>query len=86
MNKYISDLKDLVFSKTAKDATVVFIGNATSSLLAIVFTIFAARSLGPENWGMVAAVTSLVAILVAFGELGLDAGLLKFVSKLWREN
>ena len=86
MKALANTLQTLIFSKTAKDTSIILIGNMCSSLLAIIFAIFAARSLGPENWGMVAAVTSLIAILVAFGELGMDAGLLKFVSKLWKDN
>lgn len=77
--------KRLVFSRTAKDTSVLFLGNAISSLFGIAFTILAARLLGPENWGIVVAVMSLVAILVAYGDLGLSSGLFRFVSKLWNK-
>jgi len=70
---------------TLRDTTKVFLGNAASSVLAIIFTIVAARALGPESWGLVAAVGSFVGILTAIGELGLDAALLKFVPSFLKE-
>ncbi len=76
----------LIRSKTARDASVVFGGNAVSSFLAIIFTILAARFLGPESWGIVAAVISFISITVAIGELGFDAGLINFVSQKWSAN
>lgn len=70
-------------SKTAKATSVIFLGNITSSILGIIFTILAARFLGPENWGLVAAVGSLTAILVAVGDFGLGAGVFRFASGKW---
>lgn len=83
MIELFSQTRGLVLSKTAKDTSVVFFGNITSSILGIVFTILAARFLGPENWGIVAAVTSLITILVALGDLGLGSGIFRFASGLW---
>lgn len=65
-----------------KDTSVIFTGNAVSLAFGTVFTILAARFLGPENWGIVAAVIGFVGILVAFGDLGLSSGLFRFVSRL----
>lgn len=79
-NPWIS-LRNLVFSRITRDTSVVLFGNALSSTLAVMFTILAARSLGPEGWGIVAAVGSLLTILVAFADLGIGAGLFRFVSK-----
>ncbi|MDO8503202.1 MAG: oligosaccharide flippase family protein [bacterium] len=75
--------KGLVLSKTAKDTSIVFFGNITASILGIVFTILAARFLGPENWGIVAAVISLITILTALGDFGLGSGIFRFASGLW---
>lgn len=82
----LHQLRDLIISKTVKSTSVLFLGNAVSSFLAIVFSIIAARVLGPEKWGIVAAVASLTTILVAFGDLGLGATTLKFVSKKLRRS
>ena len=83
MGPYIKRVYALITSATAKDTSVVFLGNAISSGLGIVFTILAARYLGPEKWGVAAVIISFIAILVAYGELGLTSGLFKFVSRLW---
>jgi len=74
-------VKKLIFSATAKDTTSLFIGNTTSSILAVVFVILVARYLGPKNLGIGMAVVSFVTILSAVGDLGLTSSLFRFVSK-----
>lgn len=64
---------------------MVLFGNFISSVFAVVFTIFAARFLGPENWGIIAAVGSLITILVAVCDLGFSSALFRFVSKKWSQ-
>lgn len=83
MNDLFNQVKDLVLSRTAKDTSVVFIGNAASFLFGIVFTILAARQIEPEGWGIFSAIVGFVGIIVAIGELGLTSGLFRFVSNLW---
>ena len=85
MIAYIDQTIKLFFSRTAKDAIVIMLGNATSAALAVLFTIFAARSLGPEGWGIVAGVISFVTIIEAFGDFGLGSSLFRFISKEWSE-
>lgn len=75
-------VKDSVLSRTARDTSVIFLGNAISLVFGTIFTILAARFLGPEGWGTVAAVIGFIGILVAFGDLGLTSGLFRFVSRL----
>lgn len=77
-------LKDLILSRTAKDASLLAAGNIVSSFLGMVFTIFAARFLGPEGWGIVAAVTSFIPILVALTDLGVGSALFQYVAGKWR--
>lgn len=83
MFEYLASAKVLLFSKTAKSASVVLLGNIASSILGIIFTVFAARILGPESWGLVAAVGSLMTIMVAFGDLGIGANFFQFASGRW---
>lgn len=85
MNELFLNFRDLVLSKLTRDTSIVLFGNLISSSLAVVFTILAARLLGPEEWGIVAAVGSLMTILVALGDLGMGAALFRFVSKRWSE-
>lgn len=85
MIAYFDQTIKLIMSKTAKDTVVVMLGNASAAALAVLFTIFAARALGPEGWGIVAAVISFVTIVEAFGDFGLGSSLFRFISKEWSE-
>lgn len=86
MEELILGVKKLVFSTTARATSYIFIGNATSSLLAVVFSVLAARFLGPANWGIVAAVTSFIPILVALTDLGVGSALFQYAASKWRTN
>lgn len=85
MNEGFLRVRGIAGAKLTKDTSVVLFGNLVSSALAVVFTILAARLLGPENWGIIAAIGSLLTIFVAIGDLGLTAALFRFVSKKWVE-
>lgn len=74
----ISQIKKLVNTQTSKDTAVLFAGNAISSVLAIAFTVIAARVLGPSSWGVVASVIAFMAIINALADFGLGASLFKF--------
>ena len=77
----MSKILKLIFSDTAKNTSVLFLGNIFGAILAVLFTIIAARGLGPEGWGIISAVISVITIGEAIGDLGLSGSLYKFVSK-----
>ena len=77
----LNDIRNLIFSKTAKDSLVIFWGNGVSAILAIIITIIVARTLGPEGWGIAAAVLGFITILSALADLGFGSGLFRFASK-----
>ncbi len=81
MLNLIKDFKGLILSQTAKDSSVIFLGNGISVVLGIIITILAARHLGPENWGVAAAVLSFIIMLSAIADFGFGSGLFRFVSK-----
>ncbi|KKR86099.1 MAG: Polysaccharide biosynthesis protein [Candidatus Woesebacteria bacterium GW2011_GWB1_41_10] len=85
MDDFFLTIKNLVFSKTAKDIYIVFVGNIVSFFFGIIFAILAARAIEPSGWGIFSAAGGLMVILFAFSELGLSSGLFKFVSGLWSE-
>src|SRR3989344_6436156 len=76
-----NDIKNLILSKTAKDSSVIFLGNGISAVLGIIITILAARYLGPESWGIAAAILSFIIMLSAIADFGFGSGLFRFVSK-----
>lgn len=79
------NILDLILSRTSKNTSLVILGNLISSVTGIIFTIFAARILGPESWGIVAAVGSLIPIFVAIGDLGLGASFFQYAAGKWKE-
>lgn len=79
----INKIRKLMFSATIRDSSTVFVGNMVSSVLGIVFTILAARFLGPSNWGLIAAAGNLITILVAVGDIGLGSAFFQVASGRW---
>lgn len=77
------EFRGLILSKTAKDSSVVFLGNAVSSIFGIIFTVLAARFLGPAGWGIVAGVGNLIPIIVAFADFGLGATVFQYTAGKW---
>lgn len=82
----LTKLSELILSKTAKDSSIVFLGNAVSSILGIIFTVLAARFLGPAGWGVVAGVGNLIPIVVAFADFGLGATVFQYTAGKWGTN
>lgn len=83
MIDFLLGIRELVLSKTAKDSSIVFLGNVVSSFLGIIFTVLAARFLGPAGWGIVAGVGNLIPIIVAFADLGLGAAVFQYTAGKW---
>lgn len=79
----LTQICSLVISKTTKGALMIFSGNALSSVLGIIFTILAARLLGPAGWGIVAGVGNLIPIIVAFTDFGLGAAVFQYTAGKW---
>lgn len=85
MIDFLLKFREIAISKIIKDTSIIFVGNAFAAILGILFTIIAARLLGPEGWGIVAAVISFITIMAALGDLGLTSSLFRFASKKWNE-
>lgn len=83
MNDLFFKVGEVIFSRLTRNASIVFVGNTLFAVFGIAFTVLVARFLGPENWGLLAALLSFMTILSAIGDLGLTAGLFRFISKKW---
>ena len=64
MDDFFLTIKNLVFSKTAKDIYIVFVGNIVSFFFGIIFAILAARAIEPSGWGIFSAAGGLMVILL----------------------
>lgn len=83
MNEVFLQIRTLVGSKVARSTSTLLAGNVASSVFGIVFVIIAARTLGPDNWGIVAAVTGLIPILLSLTDLGVNAAFFQYAAGRW---
>lgn len=81
MQKYIEKARNIVFSGTAKDTYVLFLGNLFSAFWGFVFTVFVSRALSRNDFGVFSAALNLVIILSSLADIGITSGLVNFVSK-----
>ena len=80
MKRYISKIKDLAFSSTAKDTYILFSGNLLSAFWGFVFTIILSNYLDRDNFGIFSAALNLVVILTSLSDIGITSGLINFIS------
>lgn len=81
MKKYYDRIKSLVYSSTAKDTYVLFVGNLGSAFLGFLFTFFIARVLNRQDFGIFSATLNLVVILTSLSDIGITSGLINFISE-----
>ncbi len=67
--------------RTSKDTVVVFAGNLLSVLFLALSAIVVARFLGPEGYGVYSVSLVVPSIVMIFSDFGIEAALIKFVSK-----
>lgn len=80
MKAIIQRARVLIFSSTAKDTYVLFVGNLGSAFLGFVFTFFVARALNREDFGIFSAAMNLVIILTSLSDVGITSGLVNFIA------
>jgi len=66
---------------TFKNSFVSFAGTGITGILGVIFYAFVARSLGPNEYGVFSVTVATIALLSSITNVGLDTGLLKFVSR-----
>ncbi len=76
----------MVFSSTAKDTYVLFIGNMISAVLGFLIIFLVASFLSRNDFGVFSAALNLVVILTSISDLGITSGLINFISKADSEN
>lgn len=75
----IQDGKMLALSKTARDTYLMSFGGGVSSMLGAIFTIWVARLLGPENFGIFSALLAFILLILGFSDLGVSSALMRFL-------
>lgn len=74
------NLKNILFSDTSKDTTIVFLGTGTNVFLAGLFVIVVPRILGPSDYGIFSTVVATGIMAANIANFGIDSGILKFVT------
>ncbi len=86
MQRYLDRGKQILFSSTAKDTYILFVGNMISSVLGFLFVFFVAKYISRDDFGIFSAALNLVVILTSISDLGITSGLINFISKADSEN
>lgn len=82
MKELILKILHLSKTATAKNTYLVFIGNAIAGFLGMVCMIIVSRHLGPADFGSFSVAFALATLLLKLGDLGLNFGLVREISKL----
>lgn len=86
MKKLFLNGYNLFFSQTAKDAYLVLAANIFNAFLAFIYTIFLARTFGPSEFGIIAAILAFILLVADIGDLGLGSSLSRFLPPLYSQN
>lgn len=77
----ISSFKNLLFTGTGKDTTIVFVGTLVNVIIGGLFFILAPRILGPADYGLFSTVVATGIMVASIANFGLDTGILRFAKK-----
>lgn len=75
-------LKKLLLSQTIKDTLISFLGLGFAAAVGFAATVILARTLGPEQFGILSAISALITIVCSMGDLGVASALINFIPKL----
>lgn len=75
-------LKKLLLSQTIKDTLISFLGLGFAAAVGFAATVILARTLGPEQFGILSAISALITIVCSMGDLGIASALINFIPKL----
>jgi len=81
MKKYINKAKILIFSGTAKDTYILFVGNIMSAFFGFIFIYILTRKLSVDEFGVFSAAANLIVIISSFTDLGITTAMINFVSQ-----
>lgn len=73
--------KNLLFSDTGRDTTIVFVGTLVNVIVGGLFFVIAPRILGPADYGLFSTVIATGIMVASIANFGLDTGILRFAKK-----
>lgn len=69
-------------SSTTKDTLISLGGIGSVAGIGMIFTIVAARYLGPQSFGLYSALSAVVTLLSSMGDMGISAAMVNFLPKV----
>ena len=82
----IGQLLALLRSKVAINSTLVFLGNIFTAGISFLALVLIARKVGPMQYGVFATASATLALIAEMGDLGINAGLVRFASEYINKN
>lgn len=76
----LRQIRSVITSQTARNSSVLFIGNTATAVLSVVALIFVSRTLGPEKFGVVATFNAIWLTISSLTDFGLGTSAIKFIS------
>lgn len=77
----LKSISGILKTKTITHSSVTVLGTFINGVLGILFFVFLARNLGPENFGAVSIAIVVLTMTADIADLGINTGLINFVSK-----
>jgi len=77
----IQYFKNLFFTDTGKDTSVVFIGTLVNIITGGLFFILVPRILGPGDYGLFSTIVATGLMAASVANFGIDAGIFRFARK-----
>jgi len=74
-------IKSIFSTSTFRQSSVTFVATVINGALGAIFFIFAARFLGPTQYGLFSVAMAVLTLTADVGNLGTDTGVVNFVSK-----
>jgi len=82
----LEKISTITKTNTIKHFSITSMGTMINGLLGLLFFIFLARSLGPDIYGVFSVAIVSMALLSDVADLGVDTGIIHFVSKYRQQN
>src|ERR1044072_483760 len=83
---FLGKIFRLAFSDSGKATGIVFLSNVFASALGFVATLFATRTLGPADFGLLSTSIAIMATIVGLTDFGLATTAIRFISEYLHNN
>lgn len=86
VNQFTKTLKSAFSTATFRQSAITFSGTAVNGFLGALFYILSARFLGPGVFGILSISIAILALIADIGNLGVNTGLVRFVSENFKKD